>query len=120
VIYRDDYFRLNLFLYIKKVTKLKFVFLKNRNRFKSTGFGPIWFFRKKPVQTGLARFWIGFLVWLSFFPICSFFSVWVRFGFFGFRLIKPKRIEPVGFFKIFIVFFYNLVFSIIFFLVFFI
>jgi len=35
------------------------------------------FLEKKLVQTGLARF----------FPV---FFVWVRFGFFGFRLIKPK------------------------------
>jgi hypothetical protein len=40
------------------------------------------YFGKKPVQTGLTRF---FLVWLVFFP------VWVRFGVFDFRLIKPNR-----------------------------
>jgi hypothetical protein len=42
---------------------------------------------------GLARFFSG-LAW--------FFSVWVQFGFFGFRLIKPNRTEPVSFLKILI------------------
>jgi hypothetical protein len=63
----------------------------------------------------LAWFWIG----LSRF----FFSVWVQFGFFGFRLIKPKPnwTEPVGFFKILISltsFFHDSVFLVIFFLIF--
>jgi hypothetical protein len=31
-----------------------------------------------------------------------FFLVWVRFPFFGFRLIKLKQTEPVSFFKILI------------------
>jgi len=71
-------------------------------------FGSVWFFRfsayktetepkpgqtdrfrfgflgKKPVQTGLARF---FRFWLGFF---LFWFGSVRFGFFGFLLIKPK------------------------------
>jgi len=43
----------------------------------------VWFFMKKPVQTGLARFFAG---------LARFFPVWVRFGF---RLIKPKPNRPV-------------------------
>jgi len=39
------------------------------------------FLGQKPVQIGLARFFSG---------LAQFFFVWVRFGFFGFRLIKPK------------------------------
>jgi len=45
---------------------------QDKNRFKLVWFGFFWF--------GLV-----FLVWLGFFP------VWVRFGFFGFQLIKPNR-----------------------------
>jgi hypothetical protein len=48
----------------------------------------------------LAWFWIGLSRLFSGF----FFSIWVQFCFFGFRLIKPKpnRTEPVSFFKILI------------------
>jgi hypothetical protein len=57
----SDYFRFGL-IFIKKNNQTEF-FLK----------------KPKPVQTGLAR--LGFLpVWLGFF----------LFGFFGFKLIKPK------------------------------
>jgi hypothetical protein len=60
----------------KKVTKPKLFFLKkNRNRVKPTGFGSV-FLGKKPVQTGLTRF---FRFWLGFFS--GFLSVSVRFGF---------------------------------------
>jgi hypothetical protein len=61
-------------VFIKKSNQTEFFFLKkkpkpNRNRFKPTGFGSL---EKKPVQTGLARFWLGlarfFPVWLGFFP----------------------------------------------------
>jgi hypothetical protein len=77
----------------KKVTKLKFFFLKKKtetgsNRPVSVQFG---FLGQKPVQTGLARFfrfWLGFLgfgsvflVWLNFGPVwLGFLSVSVRFG----------------------------------------
>jgi len=57
----------------KKITKPKLK--KNQNRFKPTGFGSVRFFRTK---TGLARF---FFVFFRF-----------RFGFFGFRLIKPNQL----------------------------
>jgi len=56
------------------------------------------FLGQKPVQTGLALFFRFGLI----------FFVWVQFGFFGFRT------EPVGFFKILIVFFYDSFFSVIF------
>jgi hypothetical protein len=41
----------------------------NRNRFKPTGFGSVWFgfFEQKPVQTGLARFFLFSWVFSSFF-----------------------------------------------------
>jgi hypothetical protein len=67
---RGDYFRFgSVFIYIKKVTKLKFK-KKNRNWFKPTGFGSVRFFRTK---TGSNQFDLVFLVWLRFFP------VWLRF-----------------------------------------
>jgi hypothetical protein len=54
---------------LKKIIKTGFFFLKkpkpNRNRFKLTGFGSV-ILGKKPVQTGLARFFSG-LTW--FFPV---------------------------------------------------
>jgi len=92
----------------KKVTKPKFFFKKTEtgsNRPVSVRFG---FLKKKPVQTGLARFfrfglvlarffsvwlgffglarfWLGFFglawFWLGFFRFGSVFSVWL--GFFG-------------------------------------
>jgi hypothetical protein len=52
------------------------------------------FLEQKPVSAGLAWFfpvWLGFFGLAQFFFILAlFFSVWVRFGFFGFKLIKPK------------------------------
>jgi len=75
--------------------------LKNQNRFKPIGFGL--FFRTKMVQNGLALFFGLTRFDLVFFP------VWFRFGFFDFRT------NPVGFFKILIVFsqfgFFNYFFS---------
>jgi hypothetical protein len=70
-------------VFIKKSNQTEFFFKKNRNRFKPTGFGSVrfGFLEKKPVQTGLARFWLGF------FPV--FFGS-DRFGFSGSRLKKPK------------------------------
>jgi hypothetical protein len=66
---------------LKKIIKLNFFKKKPKSgqtdwfRFYLVFLGP------KPVQTGLAWF---FPVWLGFLP------VWVWFGFFSFRLIKPK------------------------------
>ena len=106
----------------KKITKPKFFFFekKNRNRVKPTGFGSVrfGFFRAK---TGSNRFGSVFPVLARFFPVLarffsSFLSVSVRFGFFGFLLIKtkPNRTEPTRFFKNLIGFF-----SVRFFLLFF-
>jgi hypothetical protein len=82
-------------VFIKKSNQTEIFFLKkNRNRVKPTGFGLVrfGFFREKPVQTGLARF---FRFWLGFFS--GFFPVSMRFGLvrFGFLLIKPKPNRPV-------------------------
>jgi hypothetical protein len=74
------------FDFYKKITKSKFfVFKKTRNRFKLTGFSSV--FRKK---TGLTWF---------FSSLAQFFSVWVRFSFFGFRLTKPKPNKTGRFFQ---------------------
>jgi hypothetical protein len=98
--------------YQKKVTKPNFFFKKkpkpNRNRFKPNGFGSVWFFREK---TGSNRFGLVFSVWLGFFRFGSVFSVWlgfgsvffrfffVRFGFSGSRLTKPKPNQTGRFFQ---------------------
>ena len=69
------------------------------------------FLGQKPVQTGLARF---FLVWLGFFS--GFFGLGsVRF--FQFQAYKTEtKPKPVGFFKILIVFFYSTIFFVFFFI----
>jgi hypothetical protein len=64
----------------KKVTKPIFFFLKQKtetgsNRPVLDRFGSV-FLGKKPVQTGLARF---FRFWLSFLGFGSVFSVWLGF-----------------------------------------
>jgi hypothetical protein len=85
----------------------------NRNQFKPTCFGSVWFFMTK---TGSNRFGLVFSVWLDFGSVFSglvrffsfarlfwfgsvFFSVLVQFGFFGFRLIKPKPNRTGRFFQ---------------------
>ena len=91
----------------KKVIKLNFFFLKkkpkpNRNQVKPTGFGLVRFGFLR-AKTGSNRFGSVFpvLAWFSrFFPVLArfgsvFFQFFVgfgsvRFGFFGFLLIKPK------------------------------
>jgi hypothetical protein len=77
------YFRFGS-VFIKKSNQIEFFFKKNRNRTKTGSNRPVSvrfnFLEKKPVQTGLARF---FPVWLGFFGS-------VRFGFSGSRLKKPK------------------------------
>jgi hypothetical protein len=83
---RADYFRFGLVFIKKNLIKPNFK-KKNRNRFKPTGFSSVWFFRTK---TGSNRFGSGFF---------RFFSVWVRFGFFSFRLIKPKPNRTGWFFQ---------------------
>jgi hypothetical protein len=73
---------------LKKITKLKFVLKKLKpvqtDRFR---FGSVRFFWTK---TGSNQFGSVFF---------RFFSVWVRFDFFGFRLIKPKPNRTGRFFQ---------------------
>ena len=85
---RGDHFRFGL-VFIKKITKLKFFYLKI----------------PKPVQTGLARF----------FSLARFFLVFFGFGSIQFFQFQTYETEPVGFFKILIGFFHGSVFLVIFF-----
>jgi len=91
------------------------------------------FLGKKPVQTGLALFfrfgsvlawffpvWLGFFALVRFFASLTrfffqFFSVWVRFYFFGFSLIKPKPNRTGWFFQNFNRFFFTIRFFWLFF-----
>jgi len=104
LIIRGDHFRFGS-VFIKKSNQTEFFYFKKTetgsNRPVSVRFG---FLGKKPVQTGLDRFfwfWLGFLslarfFWFGsvFFPV---FSVSVRF--FGFLLIKPKPNRTGRFFQ---------------------
>jgi hypothetical protein len=78
---RGDYFRFGS-VFIKKSNQTEFK-KKTESKLIQTDrfwFSLVWFFGQKPVQTGLARF---FLVWLGFCPVARFFlffSVWVQFG----------------------------------------
>ena len=97
----------------KKVTKPNFFFEKNRNQTETRSNRPVSvrfsFLGQKPVQTGLARFFLVlarfFSVWLGFFGLARFFFwffvgfVSVRFGFFGFLFIKPKPNQSGRFFQ---------------------
>jgi hypothetical protein len=94
-------------VFINKINKPNF--LKKKPKPVQTDrfwFGSVRFLEKKPVQTGLARFfrfgsvlarfWLGLArFWLGFFPV--FFSV--RFGFSGSRLKKPKPNRTGRFFQ---------------------
>jgi hypothetical protein len=75
---RGDHFRFGS-VFIKKVTKLNFFLKKpkpNRNRFKPTGFGLVFW-----TKTGSKRFGSVFSVWFGFFSgsvsvrFCSVFSI---------------------------------------------
>jgi hypothetical protein len=69
-------------IFLKKKSK------PNRNRFKPIGFGSV-ILEQKPIQTGLARFsQFGLVCFLFGSVFLDLRSVW--FGFFSFRLIKPK------------------------------
>jgi len=82
-------------VFIKKSNQTEFFFLKkkpkpNRNRFKPTGFGSVrfGFLEKKPVQTGLARFF-GLTRFFRFGSVLARFgSVFFRF-FFRFGSVFP-------------------------------
>jgi hypothetical protein len=100
------------FGFYQKNNQTEFFFLKkkNRNRFKPTGFGSVRFsfLEKKPVQTGLARFFRFGLVFSGLARFFRFGSVlarffsgffFVRFGFSGSRLTKPKPNRTGRFFQ---------------------
>jgi hypothetical protein len=109
----SDYFRFGL-VFIKKITKP--VFFKKLELVQTDQFQ---FFRTK---TGSNRF-------CSFFSrLTRIFTVWVRFGFFSFRLIKPKPNRSVflkfysvffkvWFFQLFLFYFINLIDFLIFLLI---
>jgi len=82
-------------VFIKKSNQTEIIIKKkpkpNRNRVKPTGFGSV-FLGGKPVQTGLARFWLGFPGWLG---LARFFSVSVRFFWFFAYKTKTKPNRPV-------------------------
>jgi len=118
----------------KKSNQIEIIFFwkKNRNRTETGSNRPVsvrfGFLGKKPVQIGLARFfrfWLGFFrFWLGFFWFGSVFPVWlglfsgffsVRFGFFGFLVIKPKPNRTGGFFQKFNRFFFSVWFFRLFF-----
>jgi hypothetical protein len=71
---------------LKKTKPNRNWFKPTGNWFKSTGFGSI-ILEQKTVPTNLAWF---FRFDSVFFWFGSVFFVWVRFGFFGLRLKKPK------------------------------
>ena len=86
----------------KKVTKPKCFFFKKTETESKPGqtdwfrFSSVWFFRAKTGSNRFGSVFSGFglvfPVWLGFARFFSgFFSVSVRFGFFGFLLIKPNR-----------------------------
>jgi len=93
---RRTWFSLEVFIFdsvwflLKKIIKLNSFFKKTKTEPKpvQTDRFRFSFLEQKPVQTGLARF---FPVWLGFFGLARFFlffSVW--FSFFSSRLKKPK------------------------------
>jgi hypothetical protein len=105
---RDDYFLFDLVFIKKKKRNQIFYYLKNRNRFKPTGFGSVRFFRTKTGSNRLVQFfqffrfgsvlaWF-FSIWLGFLDLDRFFwfnSVFFRFGFglvrfFWFQAYKTK------------------------------
>jgi hypothetical protein len=106
-LYEGGYFQFSL-VFIKKIIKPKLFKIKNQNRTKTGSNRPVsvWFFRTKPVQSGLARF---FPVWLGLFLF--------GFDFFGFRLIKSKPNQTGRFFQNFYqfnrVFFHGSIFLVI-------
>jgi hypothetical protein len=90
MITRSTWFSIWFGFYQKKITKL----ILKKTKTGSNRPVSVWFFRIKLVQTGLARF----------FPV---FFVFVRF--FRFQTYKTET-ELVGYFKILIGFFHGLIF----------
>jgi len=82
-----DYFLFGL-VFIKKSNQTE-IFLKKKTK-------PIQIdrFQFGSVFLDKNRFGLVFSVWLGFFGLARFFfwffSVWIQFGFFSFRLIKPE------------------------------
>ena len=105
---RGDYFRFGS-VFIKKSNQTEIFFLKKKPKPGQTDRFRFGFFRAKtgsnrfgsvfPVLARFSRFWLGFFGLARFFRFGSvlarffsrFLSVLVRFGFFGFLLIKPNR-----------------------------
>jgi hypothetical protein len=85
---RGDYFWSGSVFIKKKVTKLNFLKKKTETEPEPVQTDRFWFLGQKPVQTGLAWFF------LVFFCLGS-----ARFGFFGFRLIKLKSNRTGWFFQ---------------------
>jgi hypothetical protein len=125
-------------VFIKKNNQTEILFFLKKTEIKPKlvqtdwyRFSSVRFLRQKPIQTGLARFflfWLGFFgfgsvfaTWLGFSGLARFFLVFfglgsVRFGIFGFGLIKSKPNLTNRFFKILIGligFFHGSVFSVI-------
>jgi len=80
---------------LKKVIKSKFFFLKKKPKPGQTDRFRFGFFREKPVQTDLARFfrfWLGFSGLARFFRFGSvFFLVFCRFRFGSVRFFRTGR-----------------------------
>ena len=84
----------------KKITKPKFFFWKKTTETGSNRPVSVRFFRAKTGSNqfgSVFRFWLGFLGFFRFW--LGFLSVSVRFGFFGFLLIKPKPNRTGRFFQ---------------------
>ena len=122
--FRGDHFLFSS-VFIKK--KIKPIFLLKKTETGSNRQVSVRFFRTK---TGSNRFgsvlaqffpvWLGFFALVRFFASLTrfffqFFSVWVRFYFFGFSLIKPKPNRTGWFFQNFNRFFFTVRFFWLFF-----
>jgi len=102
---RGDHFRFgSVFINKSNQTEIFFFWKKNRNRTETGSNRPVsvrFFYGKnrfKPVWLGFLGFGSVFLVWLGFFRFFVGFGS-VRFGFFGFLLIKPKPNRTGRFFQ---------------------
>jgi len=80
---RDDHSQFGSVI-IKRIIKSKFFYKKTETGSNQSVSVRFCFYRTKPVQTGLTRF---FLVWLGFFNLTRFFAGLALFFRFGFGLI---------------------------------
>jgi hypothetical protein len=117
VIYSYGCSRFGLVWFLSKKNNQTNFFKKNWNRTETGSNRPVsvWFFRAK---TGSNRFGSFFRFGLVFSCLARFFSVWVRFGFSGSRLKKPKPNQTGRFIQNFNRFFSRFGFFSYFFLVF--